>query len=233
MFAGPNGSGKSTLINDIRKSYNIGYFINADNIEKALNTSSFINCEEYLPVGISQEEWLYFVQNIEKEKVQKESLQKISIVENIMVSHEEIDSYTAASIADFFRKTLIKQETTFSFETVMSHISKVNFLQQTRNAGFKTYLYYISTQDPQINIERVSLRVLKGGHNVDKEKIEARYFRSMELLSQAFLIADKAYIFDSTDLNSNLLLLEKKEDTVAIHQNEVPEWVKIYLLDKI
>ena len=30
MFAGPNGSGKSTLIEDVKKYYNVGYFINAD-----------------------------------------------------------------------------------------------------------------------------------------------------------------------------------------------------------
>jgi predicted ABC-type ATPase len=36
MFAGPNGSGKSTLIEEIRKTFNIGFFINADKIEAYL-----------------------------------------------------------------------------------------------------------------------------------------------------------------------------------------------------
>ena len=38
MFAGPNGSGKSTLIKEISKEFNVGYFINADQIEAALNS---------------------------------------------------------------------------------------------------------------------------------------------------------------------------------------------------
>ena len=33
MFAGPNGSGKSTLIQEVKKNYNVGIFINADEIE--------------------------------------------------------------------------------------------------------------------------------------------------------------------------------------------------------
>ena len=37
MFAGPNGSGKSTLIEDVKKHYNVGYFINADMIGKVFN----------------------------------------------------------------------------------------------------------------------------------------------------------------------------------------------------
>ena len=41
MFAGPNGSGKSTLIEDVKKHYNVGYFINADVIEKQLNAGVY------------------------------------------------------------------------------------------------------------------------------------------------------------------------------------------------
>ena len=33
MFAGPNGSGKSTLVEDVKKYYNGGYFVNTDIIE--------------------------------------------------------------------------------------------------------------------------------------------------------------------------------------------------------
>ena len=54
MFAGPNGSGKSTLIEDIKKHYNVGYFVNADIIEKQLKTQGFINCEEYVPTPMPQ-----------------------------------------------------------------------------------------------------------------------------------------------------------------------------------
>jgi predicted ABC-type ATPase len=38
MFAGPNGSGKTTLIEQIGQQFNLGYFINADLIQKSLDT---------------------------------------------------------------------------------------------------------------------------------------------------------------------------------------------------
>ena len=59
-------------------------------------------------------------------------------------------------------------KSTFSFETVMSHHSKVSFLKEVKQAGFKTYLYFICTQDPEINQKRVLNRVSKGGHSVDE-----------------------------------------------------------------
>ena len=36
VFAGPNGSGKSSLLEQIPKSVPLGYYINADEIEKLI-----------------------------------------------------------------------------------------------------------------------------------------------------------------------------------------------------
>ena len=51
----------------------------------------------------------------------------------------------------------------------MSHISKVEFLREAKRQGYKTYLYYVSTVDPQINIARVKYRVSVGGHPVPEQ----------------------------------------------------------------
>ena len=139
MFAGPNGSGKSTLIEDVKKYYNVGYFINADVIGLALKTKGFIHCDDYLPTEISQDNWNDFLQYAENKKIDLNKLQQIHIVDNILVCIGTIDSYIAASVANFFREMLLKQQSTFSFETVMSHPSKVDFLKKAKNNGFKTY----------------------------------------------------------------------------------------------
>ena len=99
--------------------------------------------------------------------------------------------------------------------------------------GFKTYFYFITTQDPTINIKRIGFRVSKGGHNVSEEKIIERYYRTMDLLYNAFVIADTAFIFDNSSEDDRSLLIEKKENKLYFLQENVPEWVKIYLLDKI
>ena len=74
---------------------------------------------------------------------------------------------------------------TFSFETVFSHSSKLDIMQQAVELGYKVYLYFVSTEDPEINKFRVAARKMKGGHDVPPEKIESRYYLSMNLLYNA------------------------------------------------
>lgn len=45
----------------------------------------------------------------------------------------------------------------------MSHPSKLQILEQALKSGYKNYLYFIATESPYVNIDRVSARVQKGG----------------------------------------------------------------------
>ena len=65
-----------------------------------------------------------------------------------------------------FGGKLLKVRQTFTFETVMSHPGKVALLQQAQQAGYRTYLYYVATDDPEINVSRVANRVALKGHDV-------------------------------------------------------------------
>lgn len=236
MFAGPNGSGKSTLINEIQNKCFIGSFINADIIERKFNTTNFIDCNEYLPITVTQADWESFkpIISAEDKRITPEILDSIVLSDGILTTDFDIDSYTASVVAEFLRHILLECEETFSFETVMSHESKVAFLNKAKEKGFKTYLYFISTKDPSININRVNIRKIKGGHDVEDNKIVNRYYKSLELFSQAFLIADRAYIFDnSSDNQMQNVLIEKNGNDVEVYADEIPEWVKIYLLDKL
>lgn len=43
VFGGPNGSGKSTLFASIAEQFNVGYFINADEIENQIASTGLSN----------------------------------------------------------------------------------------------------------------------------------------------------------------------------------------------
>ena len=236
MFAGPNGSGKSTLIKTIRNDFNIGYFVNADEIENLLNQHKYLLLENYLKKKITQKDWEEFIENYQNDiRFKNRTFPKFSISDNILtlkISTNTIDSYVASVIAEFLRLQLLLETSNFSFETVMSHTSKVDFLQQAKKAGFKTYLYFICTQDPEINIARVHNRVYKGGHDVENKKIKERYYRSLELLPKAFLLADRAFVIDNSNVNRTVIL-EKNDKDVLLHTSKVPEWVNEFLLKKL
>ena len=63
-----------------------------------------------------------------------------------------VNSYFASVAGDFLRQKLLAQKISFTFETVMSHPSKVELLAEAQRAGYRTYLYFVATEDPAINI---------------------------------------------------------------------------------
>lgn len=235
LFAGPNGSGKSTLINEIKSQVNIGYFINADVIENDLRKNNLLQTLDYLPEPVYQSDWKDYCEKYKDDPFLSRltpHLIQISADGSQLIYNAEINSYLASFIAAFLRDKLASTKQGFSFETVMSHQSKVDFMDKMRSKGYKTYLYFICTIDPQINVERVLKRVIKGGHNVDNKKIVDRYYRSLSLLELAFKSADRAYVIDSTSLK-NSIILEKKYDELIFHNDNVPQWVEKYLLNSL
>jgi predicted ABC-type ATPase len=146
-----------------------------------------------------------------------------------VISSASLDGYDAAIIAEFFRFKLVSGTITFSYETVFSHESKLDFLKLAKKKGFTIYLYFVCTQDPKININRVKNRVEQGGHDVSEDKIESKYYRALKLLKEAFLLSDRAFIVDTT-IDKGEIILEKKGDKVTILVDVIPEWVDKFLI---
>lgn len=144
-----------------------------------------------------------------------------------------MDSYLAARIIDFIRLEFLKLKISFTFETVMSHISKVEFLKAAQEQGFKTYLYYVSTVDPEINIARVQYRVTTGGHPVPEQKIRDRYYRSMGLLMQAVEMTDRTFIFDNSSNGEKAAFLAEIEQAEWLKLNPIVTDFPIWFVEKV
>ena len=84
-------------------------------------------------------------------------------VNTIRLLNAEACERLAQIIADFLRKKLLKQKERFSFETVFSHSSKLDIMKEARKNGYKVYLYFVSTESPEINKLRVESRRDQGG----------------------------------------------------------------------
>ena len=105
-------------------------------------------------------------------------------------------------------------------------------MHKAQQAGYRTYLYFVATEDAEINVARVQYRVETGGHPVAEDKIRSRYVRSLELLPQAVAYADRAYIFDNS--GSERVWIAEVTDGVEIEMkaDEMPAWFKTALWDK-
>lgn len=133
----------------------------------------------------------------------------------------------------------MKAQQKFSFETVFSHPSKLQIMQQAVDAGYKVYLYFVSTESPQINTFRVLARKRKKGHDVPEDKIISRYYRSLDLLYEACQLAYQAFFFDNSVEGENSIMfahfkLQKgKKKWDRIQKKQVPTWFKKYYSDKV
>lgn len=109
-------------------------------------------------------------------------------------------SRRAQEIADHHRERCLSQRLSFSFETVMSHPSKVDLMIRAVDAGYDVTVFFVCTSDPEINVRRVANRVNMGGHDVPQERIIARYWRTLGLLCHAALVARRLVLFDNSAL---------------------------------
>lgn len=143
----------------------------------------------------------------------------------------------AQQIADQRREESIKQSRSFSFETVMSHESKLDILKKAKSAGFFVQIFFVGIDNPEVNVERVASRVAQGGHDVPSDRIVNRWQRSMELLCPAVLIADKSFIFDNSSTDGPRSVLNITDYRLLVYQklraDEMPRWVQTYLLDRL
>lgn len=111
-------------------------------------------------------------------------------------------SYRAAEIASRRRAEFIAQGRDFVTETVFSHISKLELIDDAQAGGFTVVVMHVGVDSPDISVARVSARVDEGGHVVPEEKIRARYARGGALIRQAILKADRGMVYDNSSLNA-------------------------------
>jgi len=237
VFAGPNGSGKTTVFRGLLESSKIslGIYVNADDIEKEFYVSNSLSLEQYqLSISIDQVQDFFRQSSFSPVKRNELDLwQKIQIAENKIILSATIDSYIAADIAEFIRQRLLAEGISFTYETVMSHPDKIKFLKAAKNSGYRVYLYFVSTEDPEININRVNIRVAQKGHDVLNNIIKDRYYKSLKNLKAAVKESSRAFIFDNSQNHINLIAEITDGIDVAINQTlNVPAWVSEYLLDK-
>ncbi len=94
---------------------------------------------------------------------------------------------------------------TIGVETVLSTGKYRTLIKKAKAAGFEFRLLYVLLHSVEINIERVRLRVAKGGHAVAEDKIRARYARSLRQLPWFLQQADRASIYDNSGATPRLV----------------------------
>jgi predicted ABC-type ATPase len=115
---------------------------------------------------------------------------------------------------------LIEENQNFAFETTLSTRSYKNKILAAKNKGYRVTLLFFWLQNIELAKERVKIRVEEGGHNINPDIIERRYYKGIKNLFDIYLpIIDGALIFDNS-AGKHELLAEKKVDGILHVINE-------------
>ena len=141
----------------------------------------------------------------------------------------EVDSYTAAQLADSLRREFVQQKTSFVFETVFSDPvgDKIAFLKASVEAGYAVILCFIGISGPDISDQRVAMRVSQGGHDVPLNKLIERFPRTMSNLKLAISVLPNVWVFDNDDLHKPFRVVAKFEFGQLAQLNKpLPKWLR-------
>ena len=134
----------------------------------------------------------------------KEFVNADSIAKGLSPFQPETVSIQAARIMLTRIRELINEKSTFAFETTLTTKSYLSILKMAKDIGYKVVLYYFWIDSVELALKRISDRVKKGGHDVPKDVVHRRYFRSLDNLTNLFIpISDYWFILDNTKQITN------------------------------
>jgi predicted ABC-type ATPase len=111
------------------------------------------------------------------------------------------NSHKAARIAEELRFEKLRQGNSFCFETVFSHVSKIDFIATAKATGYQVILVFIHVGNTDLNQARVSQRVFDGGHAVPADKILSRIPRTLDNVKAAIPLCDEVHMLDNSRLD--------------------------------
>jgi predicted ABC-type ATPase len=99
----------------------------------------------------------------------------------------------------------IQAHQTVGVETVLSTGKYRAMVSEAKRLGFEIRLIYVMLQSPDMNVERVRIRVATGGHDVPEDKIRERRENSLAQLPWFLDQADMALIYDNSGAKPRLV----------------------------
>lgn len=107
---------------------------------------------------------------------------------------------------------------TIGVETVLSSDKYRRLLTEAQARGFEVRMLYVLLKSPELQIERVRIRVADGGHDVPEDKIRSRRSRSLAQLAWFAGRVDQLLIFDNSTAEPALIASKSPDKPLRWHQ---------------
>lgn len=120
---------------------------------------------------------------------------------------------------------LIGEHKDFMIESNLSKTSDYDWIASMRKQGYDTTLFFLGTNNVEINKMRVQQRVLEGGHDIAPSIIEHRYSMGLSYLKSKLLDFKEARLIDvSTERPREMATL--KQGQILLQHPEIEKWAQ-------
>ncbi|HEY4064892.1 MAG TPA: hypothetical protein VGM30_23475 [Puia sp.] len=146
--------------------------------------------------GVGKTTWYLF--GIETKAISAE----LPFINIDLIVLRELGGYTAENISkaeQIARErmgNLLQERKDFMIESNLSKSADYDWIALMRKNGYETVLFFLGTNNVEINKIRVKARVLEGGHDVAEPIIEQRYQMGMSYLKSKLLDFSDATLID-------------------------------------
>ena len=122
------------------------------------------------------------------------------------------------------REAALREQRSFAVEDL---VVDTELLESARNAGYATKVVFISTEDPNLNVGRILIRMSRGGQSVPLNTIPESYEQSLKSLQEARKHADDVLVYDNTpDGKGHRLVARFIAGELVKMTHSSPGWLK-------
>ncbi|HMO75512.1 MAG TPA: zeta toxin family protein [Sphingopyxis sp.] len=114
----------------------------------------------------------------------------------------------------------IEAHQTIGVETVLSSPKYRRLVTKAKERGFIVHFIYVILRDAEMQLERIRVRVAKGGHDVPPDKVRSRRTRSIVQSLWFMEQADRFWVFDNS--GAELGLIGEGDEAEASFSSKAP-----------
>jgi len=137
--------------------------------------------------------------------------QRIQQVERLPLAEANVQAVVRI---EAWLEASIRAHQTVGVETVLSTDKYRRLVLDAKQRQFELRLIFVMLSSPDLNVQRVRLRVSKGGHDVPEAKIRQRWTKSLGQLPWFWDQADQAVIYDNSGAVPRLIGRKQRGTTV-------------------
>lgn len=113
---------------------------------------------------------------------------------------------------------LLTRNQDFSFETTLATRTFVHTINEAQGKGYYVSLIFFWLDSPELAKDRVRKRVSEGGHSIEDEVVERRYWAGISNLFQVYFNkVDSLLVYDNSGIESDLIFEMERNQIPHIH----------------